>query len=631
MKKLIEKVVNILISNRDVIIVFSIFMLVIFGMARILQIPGTGILTIVVLVFSIYFFIDRYFSKVHDEKYIESHLIIGKNMLLESNELALIIIRDNKILWANEYAYEEFPVLLQNRQIEAINLSKIDINNVFKYNNSIYKCSIKNDVYTIRNITQTERRSNYLAEYKPNIGIFQIDNYNYLADNLEETVFLNMISNLKTSFTKWFNDNNIHFQTISNDKMQLLIPTSKLEYLMASKFTDFNQIIKEYQNDDLPVTYSLGVATNQTSFAEAGKKAADSLELAVTRGGAQAVVVDEDKRIFFGGGNSVIKVNSRIKARVISNTLLNILRRRDVVYLMTHRNPDSDAIASILFMKDFIERNIASINVKVLIDENITKNMKNELELIIGDKYLTNAVIDKTVKNVLIIVDTQSNDIISHPKIVSEIEDKIIFDHHQTPLNYIERTVFNWIDPSASSATQLMLEMFNAKDLEIKSKDLANLGLLAIFTDSNNLKYSTSQSTLDAMSILVAAGGSIEIAREKQYLSFDKFTRLNQLMLDIKRINNVTLIEVENEDDQILLSMAVNEALEIRNIVASIIFGSREDGMYFVKMRSTRKINCKLFLEEFGGGGHARQGAGIVTQVQKNEIIKKIYELEKGE
>ncbi|MGL5021360.1 MAG: DHH family phosphoesterase [Mycoplasmatales bacterium] len=608
-------------------IVFIILLVIVFIVEKVFGLSLQAILVVLFLILGIFYFIDRFFVKREEEKFIEENLVIGKKMILESNEFSVLVTKGEKVLWANNHAYNEFPILLQKRFIETINLDKLDIDNRFTFNNNIYQCSIKNDVYTIHNITKSERQSRTLAEFKPNIAIFQIDNYNYLSDSLDEALFIKLISDLKMNFSNIFNEKKIHHQTISKDKMQLLIPTSELNNLIESKFTEFNKIISEFQDEDLPISYSIGISTNQTSFQEAGRKANDALELAITRGGAQVVIVDADKRILIGGGNSVIKVNVRIKARVISNTLLNVVRKRDVIYIMSHKHPDSDSIASMLLMRDFILQNVEQAKVKILVDENQSKNIRQELEAIIGDDYYENSTVDKTMKNIVIVVDTQSNDIISHPKILEQVNDKIIFDHHQTPVNYIERSIFNWIEPASSSTTELILEMYSAKDLKINNRQFANLCLFAILTDSNNLKYSTGQHTLEAMSLLVACGGNIEIAREKQYLSFDKFTKLNDLILGVKRINNMTVIEVENEEDQILLSMAVNEALEIRNIVASIIFSSRSDGMFFVKMRSTHEINSKLFLEEFGGGGHARQGAGIITKVQKEEIIKKIENL----
>ncbi len=597
--------------------------------AYLYQLSYTMVVATIFALVGTFVFVDLFYRSQTESAFVKKNLGIAKSIIMDNDKFIIMIVKNERILWANDLAYSEFPVILNNRKINKIKVNTVNEENHFTYNNKIYELLKKDAVYTIVNVTEKIRLERILNERQPNIGIFQIDNYNYLLNQDEGANVASLFTNLKRELIKWFDENEIFHQTIGEDRFQLLFPTSKLNSLTEEKFKSLYTLVSQFVADDFPITYSMGIATNFSTTYEVGKKANDAIELAVARGGAQTVMFDNDQRIVFGGGRSVIQVNSRIKARVIANTMVNILKKHDIVYLMTHHHPDADALASMYLMKKFIE-DTSNCEMKIIIDENISDDLKIELEMIEDNNYHTDFVVDLTKSNLVIVVDTQSSKIISHPQLLEQVENVIVIDHHQTPASYIQKIIFNWIETTASSTVELVVEMLNAKDVKIQSKPLANLGLLGILTDSSNLKYSTGQHTLEAMSILVSYGGNIEASREKEYLGVEGFITLNNILSKLKIVNEFAIIEVEGIDDNVLLAMAVNSALEIKGVEASIILSSTLENV-IIKMRSNSSTNSKLFLEEFDGGGHGRLSAAVISHEQVPELMAKITSFKKGQ
>ncbi len=597
------------------------------------QMPFITMFTTFILVIIMYYFVGKIINQEENKKYIKENLKIAKMELTDNEKFALIIQKKGKVLWANDYCFEEFPELLKNQEIEEINLDQLDNENRFKYNNNIYQAQIKKNLYIIENVTKEVRHLANLKENQANVAIFQIDNYHYMRNNLTDDNLIIFEKELPTELTNFFEEKDIYYQAIRQDRYQLIIPTSVLEEFMSSNFTQINEIVKKYQEQEIMVTYSMGIASEYESINSTGRKAEEAFELAITRGGAQVVVFTDETTSYFGGATNMIKGNLKMKSRVTVNTLLNVVNKRDVVYLVTHRNPDSDAIASMMLMNKLLKDKTEDIEIKLIIDEKIIPDLEVELKENEEVMYQKNYVIDQTKRNLLIVLDTQSTKIISHQKILEQIDDVIIFDHHQTPVDYIKRTIFSWIEPGATSTVEMMGEMLVAAKVSIKGeKRLANLAILGFLTDTNNMKYRIDSNAIDNLSYFVAAGGSISEAREKEYMELENYKLKHRILSQVNVINNFSIIELSVGYDDILLSQICNDLQEIQGVDCSVIIAPTKKSMFKVKIRSNRKINSKILIEEFGGGGHARQGAGILSYENKEALINKIinYE-EKGD
>lgn len=585
----------------------------------------TSILTIAFLIVIVYYYVIKIVKYQEEQNFIKQNLVIAKNMLFDTQKFIIIIVKGKEIVWANDLAYQEFPVILANRKIKTINLDKID-NNEFVFNTSIYQCEIKNGIYIVTNITKEKRETDLLYENKLNIAIFQIDNYSYLKDNLKGARFIEFEAKFKNQLLGWFSKQKISYQSIGEERYQLLFPSSILAENIAKNFNFLSQLVSSFQEEEIMVTYSMGVATNYDSIQRNGIKALEALDLAITRGGSQVVIFDNDKRRYFGGTSAIVKTNNQIKARVMSNAFLNIVKERDVVYLMAHTNPDADCIASMFLLSELINKKTET-KVKIILEKQVNQEIEKEIKAIGSKNIVYNYVIDRTKQNLVIVLDTQSPKIVSHPNLIENMDEIIIFDHHQTPDEYIGNTIFSWIEPSSSSTVELIADLLNANNIRLDSKSLANLAILAILTDTNNLKYRVDEHTLTILALLASYGGNIDLAREKQHLSYLDFEKMVKNFNNLELINEkIIMLELEETDD-IFLSVCVNEMLEIKEVQAAIILAKIPNNKYKIKIRSTSSINSSMLLEKYGGGGHARQAAGIFSEESKDDLINDIKKI----
>lgn len=579
------------------------------------RIPYLNIMFIIFLCVAIYLVISEATRKQSENEFLNSNMHLAKNLLLNSTRFIILIVRDKKIIWCNDLAYEEFPILLTDRTLEVLEIDpKFQGSKKFKRNNRIYSLEANDGIYIIENITDVERSINRLVDVKPNIGILKIDNYDYIRQTVDDTEFFELEQKIRSKLVGFFEQKNIYYNQLAIDTYQLLIPTKVLSELIDDKFKIINEGGQQFSSANTVVTFSFGIATNFENLKELGEEANDALDLAINRGGGQVVLFDNGEKYFFGGNVEVMQGSTKIKARVMSSTILKFVENSEVVYILTHQFPDSDAVSATLLMRNLILQMYPQITVKVILDERIPKVVEEALLQILDRRnYDYDYVVDKTKSNLLVVVDTQSSEFISHPKIIDEIESVVIVDHHQTPIKYIDNTLFNWIEPTMSSTTEMIVEMYLSNNIDILTKDESNFALMGILTDTNNLTYRTKTSTLEVIAYLVEQGATFLKAVQPTYVEFEEFLKINKIVSDVYLVDDVAVIRTQLEFDDIVLSMCANKILEIKGVNISIIVSEIKDNVNKVKLRTQEGINAKLLIEKYNGGGHARQAAGVLN------------------
>ncbi|WOO86926.1 DHH family phosphoesterase [Mollicutes bacterium LVI A0039] len=601
-----------------------------FLVGYLLKIPYLQMLIGIVCILLINKLIQDSLLKQQQDDFVKTKLNIAKRNIINSSENIIVFVdEDYSVLWANERAYEEFPALLHSQDF-AEHQSMRD-GEPYLFNNNVYDVHIDDGAYYLKNITKTYRKSKTMIARQTVMGYLQIDNYDYFKSQMDAVSFFEMVKTIKSNIVNWCNDNNIYYQEIEEDRMQLLLPLNYIQAQEENRFKDIANIVKQIRESDYEITLSLGIAYEFENVVTIGNKAKEAIELAISRGGAQIVVFEGIKKRYFGGRVNALKNSSKIRARFVFNTISSIIEEKQVIYLVTHRNPDYDSIGSILLMKKLIEEQIdvSDKEFRVVIDRNIDPEYLEMIQPLLGDELMTDAVVDKTKDNLLLVLDTNSKDIISHIKLYEEINDCIVVDHHQTPERYLDVTLFSWIEPNASSTTELVCEMFGATNTVLKNKEIAKLGLLGIITDTNSFRFRADQYALSATSFLVGAGVSINEAMDKLQLKSEEYALKREIISHTIFKKKFAICSVDYNVGDILLSIVGNELVDIRDVDCAIVIAkSKNEGKYIVKLRSTPRINSKRIIEEFGGGGHARQAAGILDSAAVEGLLQSIEKWE---
>lgn len=583
---------------------------------------------IVLTISGVYLYIlsREYYLEKQEKKFIQKHLQTAKANIFNTPNVIIMIVKDLKVVWGNDQAYEEFPKLYKDRNMKF--LLENEVENLLKYNNKIYNILEKGTVYFLINITQNYRQENKLKNTQTIIGFFQIDNFSSLEATMSVEEHMTFTTDFKKDIFLFFSENKIYFQEINKNFFYLNIPYFYIVQGVENRFMELGQIIKKYHEQNIGVSTTMGIAYNYDNVRDTGRKAREALELAISRGGAQIVVFDNQSKKYFGGGITETKGSTRLRARIVGNTLLRLVEQNSSIYLITHKNPDSDAIASLLLMYKFLKKD--ENNVKIILDnpDIIEKYELEQLEFL--DDIIINYVLDKTKQNILISLDTQSKDIISHTQIIEEVEDIIVIDHHQTPKNYFRGNIFSWIEPNASSTVELIMSIIIGTNNRSKNKFINDLAIEGILTDTNKFRYRTGAQTLESLMHLVELGGDFNQALQKMYLDRKMFLKKQNMINNLIFMGNFSVVQT-NETDDILMSIVGDEILELKGICGSIVIAKSEEVDKFkVKIRTNNKISAKKIIEEFNGGGHARQAAGVLNEDEKNKLLKKIMEI-KGE
>ncbi len=597
---------------------------------NLLNIRYLQLLAGIVLILIINKLIQDSLLKQQQDDFIKTKLNIAKRSIIDSSQYIIILAdEDYSVIWANDKAYKEFPSLLTSQSMQEH--VKMKDGELYHYNNKVYDVSIDDGVYYIVNITKSYRETQVMKARQIVIGYLQIDNYDYFKSQMNPSEFFDMVKIIKTNIVRWCNDNGIFYQDVDDDRTQLLLPVSYIESQEESKYEDITKITNEIRKSDYEITLSVGIAYKFEDVVTIGNKAKEAVELAISRGGAQTVVFESAKRRYYGGRVNALKNSSKIRARFVINTICSISQEKEIIYMITHKNPDYDSLGSLLLMKKLIEEQIDTTNkqIKVIIDRNINPEYNGMIAPILGDALMSDTVVDKTKRNLLIVLDTNSKDILSHMSLYDEINDCIIVDHHQTPERYLDKSLFSWIEPNASSTTELVCEMFAATNTMLKDKGIAKLGLLGILTDTNSFRYRADQYALSATSFLVSAGVSINEAMDKLQLKSEEYELKRKIINNTIFKKKFAICEVDYSVNDILLSIVGNELVDIRDVDCAIVIAkSKNEGKYIVKLRSTPKINSKRLIEDFGGGGHARQAAGILDSTELDGLRQAIEKWE---
>ncbi|MGL4589115.1 MAG: DHH family phosphoesterase [Mycoplasmatales bacterium] len=580
-----------------------------------------GVLVIINLISNYFIAKKNYFD------FIEKNLKIAKNDLIDQYKVAIVVTKGKNVVWANSYAYKEFPELLSNQRMEAINL--VEGMDKLKFKNKIYNVEQTESTYFLTNITNEQRAINQLEKLQLVIGLLQIDNYYYLESTMPRDQFSEMDVIIKREIYKKLTEYGIYYQEISDDKFHLNIPIDVLNKQQDKRFPFIQEIVDIVGAQNFETSLSFGIATNYESVLMIGTRAQEALDLAISRGGGQIVIFNAEKRKYIGGKITAVKSSSKLRSRVVFNTIKNMIKDRDCLYLVTHKYADYDGLASMMILSDLIRNVNERIEIKILVDETTDQKMLAKFHKLKNLNIAYSTVIDKTQTNLLIVVDTQAKDYLSHPQVFSQIDDVIVIDHHQTPENYIGTSLFSWIEPSVSSTVEMLLEIMISQQYKMTDKERVKFALLGILTDTNNFLFRTDRNTLEATSYLVGMGVEIVQALEEIEFSYEQFTERQALINQANFEKNICIVEANYNVESVMMSIVGNELLKIDGIDCVLLTApTNNNNKYNVKLRTSSKINSKRVIEEFGGGGHASQAAGVLTYEQINDLKKLLMRLE---
>ncbi|WP_125981224.1 DHH family phosphoesterase [Loigolactobacillus iwatensis] len=479
------------------------------------------------------------------------------------------------------------------------------------------------------------------------IGQIFLDNYDEITQTMTDKDISNLNNYVTNELSNWARKYGMFLKRVDDDHFFVILYAKALQAIEADNFKILDRIRERTSKQNYPLTLSLGIAYNDTDLAKLATLSQSNLDLALGRGGDQVVVKSEDDPArFYGGKTNPMEKRTRVRARMISQALQEVMGQADQVFVMGHFKPDMDSLGACLGI-----RRIAAMNGKkcyvVVNQDNLHSDVQRLLDeikrypeiepFIVTPEQTTDLVSEHSL---LIMVDHSKPSLTTSPALYEKLHDRtLIIDHHRRGEEFPENPMLVYIEPYASSTCELITEMFEyqPKDTEAISKIEATAMLAGITVDTKSFSLRTGTRTFDAASYLRSVGADAVMVQRILKENVNNYIQKNHLIETIKYIKpNVALCAGEENKtyDPVVAAQAADTLLSLSGINASYVITKRPDGKEIgISARSLGEVNVQVIMEKMGGGGHlsnaATQLTGVSIDEAKQQLIDVVNEVEK--
>jgi len=478
-------------------------------------------------------------------------------------------------------------------------------------------------------VTNYEYLKTLYKNKKVCMAIVSVDNFDELSSNTAEDKRSALITRIDQTIRQWAAKMNASVTRYKDYMYMILLERSSYEKLAESKFSILDEVREIETETDFPITLSIGIGIGGKNLAQTEQFAHASLELALGRGGDQAVIRRGSAIDYYGGKAQAVEKSNKGKSRIIAHAIKQLMDQSSKVLIMGHRNPDMDSFGSALGIFRLAAN--AGREAHIVISkyrENIAEIYKQASEtemysFITGEKAVSIA----NEECLLVIVDTNRACIAECPELLDFTDKVVIIDHHRKAEDSIENATLSYTEPYASSTAELVTEILQyARDKRSLNKFEAEALLAGITVDTNRFAGKTGVRTFEAASWLRRAGADTS-AVVRFFQTDEKVFKMRARSVAEAEFLNcgiaLTICEGEHSEIQVINSQAADILLEIKGIKASFVAGIDSDGITCVSARSLGEVNVQVIMEEFGGGGHLMT-AGAQVNIPPEEVIKRI-------
>jgi cyclic-di-AMP phosphodiesterase len=467
------------------------------------------------------------------------------------------------------------------------------------------------------------------------LALIFLDNYDELTQGMDDQTKSAINSEVTSLLNKWATDYGVFLKRVSSERFLGVMNEHILIKLEKSKFSILDEVREKTTMQNVSLTLSIGIGTGVSSLQELGDLAQSGLDLALGRGGDQVAIKQTSGKIkFFGGKTNPMEKRTRVRARVISHALKEIVSESDKVMIMGHKFPDMDAIGSAIGILK-----VASANEKegfIILDlgaldsgiEQLLLEVKQHPEL--WSRFITpeQALEIMTDETLLIVVDTHKPSLVIDERLLLRSEHVIVIDHHRRGEEFIKDPILVYMEPYASSTAELVTELLEYQPKRLKMNMIEATALLAgIIVDTKSFTLRTGSRTFDAASYLRAKGADTVLVQKfmkEDIGNYVKRAKLIQHAEIFKEGIAITTAEEDNYFEQVIIAQAADTLLTMNGIVASFVIAQRESDKIGISARSLGEINVQLIMEALDGGGHLTNAATLLENLTLREAEEKL-------
>ena len=564
----------------------------------------------------------------------------------------LLLDSNSEIQWINPYLQKYFD----KKELLGFSLEKIDTNlasvvnhlepneeKVIHWKDKYFQTVFHSDIGMLYMMDITEYaviKETYLDE-RPVFGQIFVDNFAEVSQSLTDRKKSNLNNFVTNQLTSWANHNNIYLKRVDTDRFVAFLDKKILSRLEKDKFDIIDKVRETTAQQNTPLTVSMGFSyadstENVMNYDEIAAQAQENLDLALGRGGDQVVVRSKKEETrFYGGKTNPLEKRTRVRSRMVSQALENMMAEATQIIIMGHQYPDMDCVGGCLGI-----RRIAKMHGKtswiVTNPDQYSHDIKKLMAVIKADEELSSSIVTPemaeallTPETLVIIVDVNKPSLTASPEVVEKANQLVIIDHHRRGQEFPANPDLVYIEPYASSAGELITELLEYQSNEeeqIKTIEATTL-LAGIIVDTRNFTLRTGSRTFDTASYLKSVGADTILIQRLLKENVDTYLMRSHLLNSLEILpNNIGIVRGEETIvyPTVVAAQTADMMLSMENIDASFVVTKRNDGRTGISARSLGNKNVQRVMEKMGGGGHLSNAATQLTDMSIEEAIEQL-------
>ena len=477
-------------------------------------------------------------------------------------------------------------------------------------------------------------RDEYIRS-RPVVSIILIDNYEELTKNLTESAISTLNAKLNETITEWTEQYSGLLRKLERNRFLFIFEKRDLDLAVEDKFSLLEDMHEILSPSGLPASISIGLGVDGATFEESYNFAALGIEMALSRGGDQAVIKDRFNFTFYGGRNKEADYRSKVRSRVTANSLMELIGQSSHVFIMGHRNADLDVVGAAMGVACLCRKRGRKCNIVLDLEQNASEKLIEEIRqtpeyrdiFISGQEALLHA----DNRSILIVVDTNRPDQVECLPLLEAISKVCVIDHHRRAADYISPVVVNLHEPYASSAAELVTELIlyavdTADVLPIEAKSL----MAGICLDTKFFNVRTGERTFEASAALRRMGADTTEVKKLLQNDFQDTMAKYQIIKSARLYRQeIAIAALNTGTTRVLAAQAADDLLNISGITASFVMYPDEDRV-IISARSIGSANVQMILEPLGGGGNtATAGAQMKNTTVKDALDRLVESIDK--
>lgn len=462
-------------------------------------------------------------------------------------------------------------------------------------------------------ITEQSKQRQLYRKNSPLFCYIVIDNYDDIIEQIPSHKRSAILGQVDLKLNQWAKQLGSVMIEYESDRYLMIFERGKICALQKENFKILDEV-REIENDEkVPITLSIGIGISESilGIVESQELSHSALDIALARGGDQAVVRQDEKMSFYGGKTEATEKRTKVKARVKAYGLKELIKESDHVLLMGHQNPDMDCLGSAVGLLGACKS--LGKEGKIVIRE-INYSIKSLFDYLLENEAYQDAFITPkeaetyaTKNTLLIILDTQTVNYLEMPDLVDQIPKIVVIDHHRRSGKAIKETLLTYTEAYASSTCELVTELLQYFDEKNQLNTVeANALMAGICMDTKMFTLKTGVRTFEAASYLKRKGADTLVSKILLQDDLNTYTAKSDAVKNAKiYFDNIAISTFENNTDygKVIAAQAADELLNIKGIVASFIILKNDEGLA-ISARSMGEVNVQVILETLGGGGH---------------------------